>query len=154
MPDLGAYDEPVRLDWEAARGLADELRGTADVLTDQEASRTVLARDARRDWRGAYAEQFDERARTCGQDALTFATALRSAAVLVDQLVADAAAEQDRRNQAAEWQRRQDQESWWNRNVVDWIMEDDPPPPPPIHPRHLPVEAPPMPAERGPGVRL
>lgn len=153
MPDLGAYDEPVRLDWDAARDLASELRGTAGVLDDQERRRRDLHPGARGEWRGQYAEQFDERARTCGRDALSFAVALRTAADLVDQLVADAAAERDRRQQAQAWKDRQDQESLWNAYVVDLWKEDDPPPPPPIHPRHLPVEAPAMPVERGPGVR-
>ncbi len=153
MPDLGAYDEPVRLDWEAARDLAAELRDAAGLLDEQDRQRTQLAHEARREFSGGYAEQFDDRVRTCGEDASRFAGAMREAANLVDHLVQDAAAEQDRRQQAAEWQRRQDQESVWNAYVLDPILgEDDPPPPPPIQPGYLPVAAPLMPAERGPGV--
>jgi uncharacterized protein YukE len=154
MPDLGAYDEPVRVDWDAARELAGEFRGTATVLEDQERRRREIAGSAAREWRGKYAEQFDDRVGICGQDASRFAGALRTAATLVEKLLEDATAEQDRRNRAQEWKRRQDQESLWNAYVLDPLRgEDDPPPPPPHRPPQLPVEAPPMPAERGPGVR-
>lgn len=154
MPDLGAYDEPVRLDWDGARDLAAELRGTASLLEDQDRQRGDLARRVRQDWLGGYAEQFDERASTCGRDAHRFREALRAAAQLVDDLVHDAAAERDRRQLAQDWVRRQDQESWYNRNVSDRIWgEDDPPPDEPNDPPRLSVEAPPLPVERGPGVQ-
>lgn len=112
MPDLGAYDEPVEFDWDAATRLAAELRATATLLESQIGPRGTFAANARKDWEGKYAVAFDGRMKICIDDGKEFVKALRDTALKVDELAKLARAEQRRRDLAKEWKRKHDE---WQR---------------------------------------
>ncbi|MEU7871467.1 hypothetical protein [Dactylosporangium sp. NPDC049140] len=135
MPDLGAIHENVRFDWAAADRLAGELRASADVLTTQVGYRNTIAAQARQEWRGGFAEQFDGRMGSCTGDAQRLATALLRAADQVDELARTARQEQDRREQARAWEQRQHDEGN-SETFKDFFTgeHDGPPVPPPVEP--------------------
>jgi uncharacterized protein YukE len=161
LPELGAYEDPVEFDWEAATRLAAELRSAATLLKNQIPSRNALAASARKDWRGTHAEQFDGRMRICASDARRFATELLHTAVKVEELAKLAREEQRRRDLAKEWKRKHDE--WQRRRdarskvdkIGDWITEDvgwgdsdEPLPPDPPKSVKVHTSDPPPPAKR------
>ena len=95
---------PVPFDFEAASDLAARFRASANLVTAQQLPRRrELARTARVDWRGRYADIFDTRMGQCSGDADRLAEALRDAAAKVDQLAEEARREQQRRDRANEY---------------------------------------------------
>ena len=107
--DLGPIDEPVDFDWDGAAALSAELRRTAEVLEGQIPSRNTIAQAALEEWRGVFAQQFEgNRMKICASDARSIAGAMRQAADTLDQLAADARAEQERRDAARAWKARHD----------------------------------------------
>jgi hypothetical protein len=159
LPDLGAYDEPVKFDWEGAKRLSAELRATATLLEDQVQPRNTYAAAARKDWKGKFADAFDGRMRLCTSDAKHLAGALRSTALKVDELATRARAEQQRRDLAKEyvrkhdeWQRKRDERGDVHK-VWDGFTEgvgladsDEPKPPdPPEDPKRYTGDPPPTP---------
>lgn len=107
--DLGPIDEPVRFDWEGAELLAAEFRRTASVLESQRPGRNAIAQGALEEWRGVFAEQFENnRMKICIADAGILASAMRDAATKLDGLAADARAEQARRDAARAWKAEHD----------------------------------------------
>jgi hypothetical protein len=150
MPDLGAYDQPVRFDWDAAANLSREFRAVADLLDAQAGQRTSNAASARRQWDGVYGQQFDGRLRVCTSDAGRLATAMRSAAHAIDTLAEWARDEQDRRNRARAWVEAQRNESFL-KSGWDSLTGGDQPPSEPSSPPPFPVLDV-APADRGPAV--
>lgn len=152
MAELGAINENVQFNWDAAAQLAAELRATADTLDGQVGPRTSQASSARKVWDGVYAQQFDGRVKTCTGDATRLAASMRRAATDLDTLARLAREEQQRREYAREWVANHD-DSGFLDNVGDFFFgEDDlPPPRPPIEPPQIPVYDTP-PASRGAAV--
>jgi hypothetical protein len=95
---------PVPFDFDAASDLAARFRASAKLVTAQQLPRRrELARTARADWLGRYAELFDTRMGQCTGDAERLAAAMRDAATKVDQLAQEARREQERRDRANEY---------------------------------------------------
>ncbi|HEV7805725.1 MAG TPA: hypothetical protein VGO80_07905 [Solirubrobacteraceae bacterium] len=149
MPEL-TNAEPITFDFDAADGLAAQLRATASFLRAQAPHRNGLADAARTDWRGAYEVKFGERMQVCTRDAQRLADAMIRAADQVKELARLAREEQDRRTQAAEWKVEHDA---WEREqadrnlgerIVDLFGDDEPEPPTgtPADPPHFPITAP------------
>ncbi|MFN2555884.1 MAG: hypothetical protein ABR592_03270 [Nitriliruptorales bacterium] len=139
MSGFHAVAEDVPFDFAGAALLADEFRSAARVLDEQSAQRPGLARGAREQWRGRYAEQFDQRSGVCVADGHALARALRAGADGLDELAAAARQEQQRREAARRWEQQQNDRAWYEKlgdNIHDFFMgEDDfPPPPPPQDP--------------------
>jgi hypothetical protein len=109
VADLGAYEEPVRFDWDAGTKLAADLRALAKLLDEQIPHRNTFAATARTDWKGVYEQQFGEHMRICTGDAGRFARAMEECAHQVDELGRLAHEEQKRRNLAKEWKRKDDE---------------------------------------------
>jgi len=162
MPDLGAYEEPVKFDWDAGAKLAAELRSLAKLLDEQIPARNTLATNARKDWKGASEEQFGGRMKICTGDAGRFARAMEECAAQVDELGRLAHEEQHRRDLAKEWkrkhdewQRKRDERDGWTK-AMDFVGEginlsdsgEPKPPDPPKSEKHHTIDAPP-PASRG-----
>jgi len=143
MAELGAIQDDVRFDWSGAERLAAEFRATAGVLEGQVPHRNAIAGQAKQEWRGAYAEQFTGRMRTCAGDAQRLADAMRTAASQVDELARLAREEQTRRERARDWMAQQEDESLLEK-AKDFVFgEDDKPPvPPPVEPRRFTSTAP------------
>lgn len=144
MPDLGAYQEPVRFNWNAAAALIAEFRSTANVLDQQVGGRRQIGAGARKQWEGSYAEQFDGRTNICTGDAQRFVVSMRKAADDLEELARLAREEQQRRVLAREWVAQQERKNWFERNVVDPVKEifgeaDLPPPPPPVEPPKISI---------------
>jgi uncharacterized protein YukE len=95
---------PVPFDFDAASVLAAKLRASATLVADRQVpGRSELARTAREEWQGTYAELFDRRFAKCVSDAGSLAEALRDAATKVEQLAEEARAEQRRRDRANQY---------------------------------------------------
>jgi len=148
MPELGAYNEDVQFNWDAAEKLAKELRSTADVLYKQINERKRIGARTSvgplAEWEGSYAHQFDERLNICTGDAHHFVTSMRQAANDLDNLAELAREEQQRRELAREWVKQQSDQNWFERNIADPVSdffggEDVPPPPPPVDPPKIPI---------------
>jgi uncharacterized protein YukE len=145
---------PVPFDFDAASDLAAKLRASATLVTaTQLPRRRELARTAREDWRGNYAELFDTRMTQCGDDAGRLAEAMRDAATKVDQLAEEAKAEQRRRDRANEYLREhaawRERERERSESIVSNVMSlggafDDEPEMPDMtgEPSTLPVRDP------------
>ena len=108
--DLRRISEDVPFDADAATRLAAQLRSSADECEGVIPRRTSVATLATEEWRGVYARQFATRMGLCVTDAQRLATAMRQAAIQVDELARLAREDQDRREKAREWQRRQEDE--------------------------------------------
>ncbi len=122
MVDLGPIEEPVDFDWEGAAALSAEFRRTASVLEGQIPSRNTIAQAALEEWRGVFAQQFEgNRMKVCASDARSIAAAMRQAATMLDQLAADARAEQERRDAARAWKARHD--AWQAEQNSESFME-------------------------------
>ncbi|WP_306214865.1 hypothetical protein [Actinoplanes sp. RD1] len=135
MVDLQGIAEDVPFAWAAATGLARALRAAADECEGQISGRSQLAGQAKTEWRGLYARQFDDRMRICTEDARRLAGALRQAANQVDELARLAREEQDRRLKARQWQREQEDEGFLEKGYEFLFGEDDLPPiPDPVTP--------------------
>lgn len=145
--DLRALGQ-VEFAYGEAERLAAALRATALELESQVGSRRACAVTALAQWRGTFAEQFRQDTEVGARNGTEFATALRSAASQLDQLVTEAREEQRRRDVAADWQAEQDRESWiektWER--ATGTDEKVPPVPPTGDGRHLRPRAPAVPA--------
>lgn len=144
MAELQATED-LRFAWSAAEQLGRNLRATASVCDAQIPHRDAIAAAARQEWRGVFAEKFDERTRICTGDAHRLATALRDAAATLDELVRLAREEQARRDEAQAWQVRHDA---WEREqedrsigekIGDFLGGDDEPEPPTLTPHSEPV---------------
>jgi len=143
--------EPIVFDFGAAEQLISAFDAAAERLRSQVPRRNGLARHARAEWRGAYAEKFDARMEVCVRDAERLADAMDTASSQVRELARLAREEQARRAAAREWKARHDA---WEREQrsrslfdqgVDLIMGDDEPKPPnlvPARPPTIPIAAP------------
>jgi uncharacterized protein YukE len=144
----------VPFDFQAASDLAAKFRASANLVTTQQLPRRrELARTARADWQGRYADIFDTRTGQCTGDADRLAEAMRDAATKVDQLAEEARREQRRRDRANEyleehaaWRERERER---NDNVVVQVLSfggafDDEPEMPDMtgEPTSLPVKDP------------
>jgi hypothetical protein len=138
---VGAIDEDVVFDHPAAAELAERLGATAAELERQAgADRVLPALVARSEWRGAFAEQFDQRLRQGCADGLELAAVLRRAAPALHEMATAARSEQRRRELARAWEERHRKTGWAAiaDNVNDFLFgEDDIPPPPAPPPRVL-----------------
>jgi uncharacterized protein YukE len=158
MPDIDVStlqpEGPVPFDFQAASDLAAKFRASANLVTAQQLPRRrELARTARTDWQGRYADIFDTRTGQCAGDAGRLAEAMRDAATKVDQLAEEARREQRRRDRANEyleehaaWRERERER---NDNVVVQVLSfggafDDEPEMPDMtgEPTSLPVKDP------------
>jgi uncharacterized protein YukE len=123
--------EPVRFDFDNAARLASLLRGTADELYSQKQWRHSLAERALEEWRGVFSQRFTVRMNLCFQGADALALAMRTAAEQIDRMAEAAREEQRRQQQAQAWI---DEQNSMNagEQVVDWISDrifgDDRPP--------------------------
>jgi uncharacterized protein YukE len=126
---------PVPFDFDAASDLAARFRSSALLVTAQQLPRRrELARTARTDWLGRYAEIFDARMGQCAGDAERLAEAMRDAATKVDQLAEEARREQERRDRAneylrehAEWRERErERDNDLLPEVIDFSSHDEP----------------------------
>lgn len=150
MADLGAIDEPVVFNWDAARRLSAQFRAVATTLEGQIPRRNTLADQALREWRGVFAEQFRGRMSICTGDAQRFAESMHLAAKQLDELAELARAEQSRREKARQWVQDQENESFLNKVGDVLFGEDDKPPVPgPIQPPRYTQQAPVSAAARG-----
>jgi hypothetical protein len=129
----------VVFDHPGAADLAERFRVTASALERQAGvARALPAQAARGEWRGSYADQFDQRLRQCCADGLALAAALRHAAAGLEELSVAARQEQRRREQARAWEQRHSPHGLAAivDNVSDFVFgEDDIPPPPPPAPQ-------------------
>ncbi len=145
MSELRANEADVRFDFEAADRLAARLRTAAAELENQIGWRGALAGAARQEWRGRYAEQFDDRMRLCLDDARALAQSMRNGAAMVDDLARQARDEQARREAARRY--FDDQKSM---NPLEWIWDkfDDwwsgPDVPPEFRPAAPPAQSVPL----------
>jgi len=139
MPDIDVStlqpEGPVPFDFDAASDLAAKFRASANLVTAQQLPRRrELARTARADWQGRYADIFDTRMGQCTGDADRLAEAMRDAATKVDQLAEEAKREQQRRDRAneylrehAEWRERErERDNDLLPEVIDFSSHDEP----------------------------
>jgi hypothetical protein len=137
---LGAIHDDVVFDPAGAADLMRQLRLTADMLDDHGNARPAFAADARAEWRGVYAEQFDADQRTATAASAQLAAALRAAADGLGELAEAARREQQRREAARAWEKQQGDRNLFQKgwdNARDFVMGDDDIPAP------RPAEAPP-----------
>jgi hypothetical protein len=157
MVDLGPIEEDVPFAWDAASKLKRLFLRTADELEEQIPRRGSYGQHAKRDWRGRYANEFDNHMSITTGDAGRIAAELRKCAQMLHELTQLAREEQQRREIARAWKVKHD--AWEadqaNDNVLDDLGDllggdDEPKPPdlPEIKPQPLVAEAPPT-GERG-----
>lgn len=122
MVNLGSIDEPVDFDWDGAAQLSAEFHRTAAVLEGQVPGRNSIARGALEEWRGRFAEEFENnRMKICTSDAQALAGALRAAATTLDDLASDARAEEERRAAARAWKAEHDR--WQAHQERENVLE-------------------------------
>ena len=132
-----AEHDDVPFDWAAADRLVTLLRRSAQTLAAQVPARNAMAEDARAEWRGAFAAEFERRMAMSARDARMIADAMLLAAGQVGELSERARREQRRREVVREWERDQA-----NRSIVekftDWsgLTDDELPPVAPAEPPH------------------
>jgi hypothetical protein len=136
---LGAIHDDVVFDHAGAADLQRDLRGLADLLDEHRHARKPRAAEALAEWRGVYAEQFDQDQGIAAGNAIQLAAALRLAANGLGELSDAAHREQRRREDARAWERQQNERNWAQRigdNIHDFVFGDDdlPKPPPPEPP--------------------
>jgi hypothetical protein len=68
MTDLGPFDDDVPFAWHAASGLKHSFLRAADELETQIGQRTSYGQEVKRDWRGRYAQEFEELADRARQE--------------------------------------------------------------------------------------
>ena len=119
MSDLGAIDEDVQFEWEAARSLSNALRITAGELQIQIPRRNAFAVEARRDWQGEFAGKFITRMTYCTVDASRLAEAMLDAANKVNELSLLAREEQERREMARAWKIEHD--AWVQQEILSGL---------------------------------
>ncbi|MDI6104797.1 hypothetical protein QLQ12_40030 [Actinoplanes sp. NEAU-A12] len=143
MAEMEAIEDDVRFAWAAAERLAAEFQATAAILEGQVSQRNTIAGEAKREWRGVYAEQFTRRLRTCTSDTQRLAEAMRAAANQVDELAGLAREEQNNRKRAREWAAREKNEGFLEKVEELFTGEGDKPPaPPPGKQPHFTAPAP------------
>ncbi len=123
-----AASEPVRFAHSEATQLSAALRAAATELESQAVNRRGWAKDALRDWRGRYADQFKTDTETGAKNAEEFARVMRDSARQLDDLAQKARDEQDRRDRTAAWQAEQDSEYFWERGWESFWGTDEKPP--------------------------
>jgi hypothetical protein len=107
MTDLGPFTENVPFAWDAASSLKHSFVRAANELEAQIGQRTSYAEDAKRDWRGSYAEEFEsEHMAAIRRDAHSLAAACRTCATMLEELGDRARQEQERRELARAWETR------------------------------------------------
>jgi uncharacterized protein YukE len=139
MPDIDVStlqpEGPVPFDFQAASDLAAKFRASANLVTAQQLPRRrELARTARADWQGRYADIFDTRKRQCSDDAERLAKAMVDAATKVDQLAEEARKEQRRRDRANEYlrehaawrERERERDNDFLPEFMDFSSHDEP----------------------------
>ena len=119
---------PTGFAFSEATDLAAALRRAAGELEAQATSRRSWATAALVEWRGRFAEEFRRDTEVGAANGLQFATALRAAAVQLDQLAVEAREEQRRRDAAAAWKREQDSESAAEKLFEKVFDRDEKPP--------------------------
>ena len=152
MTDLGPITQPVPFAWDAASALKDTFLRAASELEAQIGERTSYAEEAKRDWRGRYAQEFEsEHMAAMRGDAHKLAAACRTCAAMLEQLADRARQEQERRDLALAWKHEHDA---WEREQADRNLlekaadllggDDEPKPPdlPEIRPHPLVPDAP------------
>jgi hypothetical protein len=137
MTDLEPITQKVPFAWHAASALKHSLLRAASELEAQIGERTSYAEDAKRDWRGRYAQEFEsEHMAAMRGDAHKLAAACRSCATMLEELADRARQEQERRDLALAWQHEHDA---WERHQAhrdaieklgDLLGGDDEPKPP------------------------
>ena len=138
---LGPYAVDVPFAWHAAASLKRSFLAAANELEGQVGERASYAEDARRDWRGRYAQEFEsEHMAAIRRDAHTLAAACRTCAEMLEQLADRARQEQDRREVLRAW--AAEHEAWEHEkasrhgvlgaiaDVGDALLGDDEPKPP------------------------
>jgi uncharacterized protein YukE len=137
--NLSGIQEDVKFDWTSATNLAKELRAAATELDNQIGTRNGNGAAARKQWRGTYGTQFDDRLKICTDDAKHLRDKMREAANGLDELAKAAKQEQDRRVKAREWVEHQKHRSLLEQGW-DWVTGgDEPPVPPPVDPPKIPI---------------
>lgn len=139
---LQGISEDVPFDFEAADALASACDSAASLIESQIASRGAWVSTAMTDFRGHFADLFQQNAHTAAGDAHELAAALRATATGARKLAADARAEQDRRVKAREWKQHHDHRSWLEKGWDDLTGGDDCPIPPPSPTLHYAPPAP------------
>lgn len=127
MVQLHGMEHDVDFDWATAARLSAELRATATLLDEQIPRRNSIRRSARDEWRGVFAEQFDERIVKGASQARALADAMNDAATKLDALAEAAREEQARRERARAWAAEQGGETAFESGVEKVFGWDEPP---------------------------
>ena len=113
-------DAQGRFVYSVAEEMKQAFENAAARLEGQAGSRTSLVSTAVEDFKGAFAELFQENAATAAVDAANLATALRTVARYAGQMIPLAREEDARRRENNEWVWRHNNRSWLEE-VGDWI---------------------------------
>ena len=103
MPNWQPNWNNVHWDWGAADEAVNALRRAADLLDRSVQERLSVAREAQREWRGRYREQFDEDLARIVARARVLAAQFRDAAGRI--AAASQRAYEEQRHRQAEWER-------------------------------------------------
>src|SRR4051812_19491460 len=106
MSVLGPIHEDVPFDWSSAAALHQLLRTAATLLHEQVHQRHQIAKEARQEWRGVFADEFTERMRLCLRDGGRLHRAMAKGAGVREDVITVARAEQNRREHARAWEHR------------------------------------------------
>jgi len=110
---LGTITEDVDFAWGEASSLRQELLRGAMELEQQAKQRSILAADAKEDWRGRYVSVFERQHMRCTiDDGFSIASALRDCAEMLHELAQLAREENKRRALARAWKAEHDE---WER---------------------------------------
>jgi len=111
MPNWQPNWNNVCWDWHAAKAASHALRNMANRLEILTQERLAVAREAQREWRGRYREEFDQKLQILLKDSANLAARMRDAAARIDQASARAWEEQKNRERERErWYREKEEE--------------------------------------------
>ena len=127
MSVMQGITEDVPFDHGAADALVTACTNAASAIEGQTGSRASWVAHGLEDFKGYYAQLFEQNGRTQASDASHLATRLRQVATAVGDLKASATAEQNRRQTARDWKARQEARGFWDK-VSDWFTGGEPPP--------------------------
>jgi arylsulfatase A-like enzyme len=123
MTDLGPFRENVPFAWGAASSLKHSFLRAANELEAQIGQRTSYAEDAKRDWRGRYAQEFEsEHMAAVRRDAHSLAAACRTCATMLEELADRARQEQERRELARAWETKH--KAWEREQASQGFLAD------------------------------
>ncbi|MDO4898248.1 MAG: DUF6531 domain-containing protein, partial [Rothia sp. (in: high G+C Gram-positive bacteria)] len=129
--ELGAIGGDVDFNFDHAQSLHTALNDAAGILENQAGSRAQLVNSAKEEFQGYFSELFSSNAETAASDSGEIAAALRVTAGLVQELIDQAHAENERRRIARDFvaeQKRLDETWGVGKDIWESIFgEPDPP---------------------------